>query len=507
MGKPTTSTDFPNNNRGKEDFNHNDYELARRNDRFRRDRTLAASARKPKMGARVDLVVPGVPVEIMGCEGMPQAGDDIRAVASDMLARTIADTRRLAEDYPEQARFSLGGLKPHPWTPPPMVFVEDLKRDRDLLLRHIDEDAVTNPLVDDDGGVVRDVDTDKEIEDMVTVDDESDSEASTDEIPSSISKPAAQTDGYEAFYEQNVDEDAVMDPALPKWDVQHGEEERYFRPFVIKAGTAGYLRMITTSIQAFNAAFPENAVMIVHSSVGTLSEYDYNKAFSAVDEDLDPNMECPILLFRTRTPGARVLKKASQFRAKVYEYAVFDDLLKHMVGLELFNKMFHDSENLRLLNFGESFISEPLDSPETVESRIMKDSKSQSKRAKKVRSSLMTGGKKTAEASPLASLLPNVPIEQDMNTYDPSVELATEYVAEKLSAIRTNIKKPVKRSIGSGFLSKMAKNKDPALEEAMRALSKKADQQTPVEAAPVKPAASSDAFDLDDAISSLEKRQ
>jgi small GTP-binding protein len=411
------------------------------------DKSYALTLRKPKLGQQVEYAIPGIPLDIVGLTGIASAGDDIRVVPSAMLARTVAESRRMENEYPNQARFQLGGINVTEWTPPPMLFKSDYRKNPHVLAPYIHSDSILHPPKNEDEmGLLSDVDTENaengseeydesstfvrkskkhsglrkskktqfgqfdgeyeddgdddgdysgEGDDYDDDDDDEDGEYDDEEdneqdqariqrdnkLRNQLNSSSRNRGGKKEPLKKNIklmddtpvegkvlkksafshnNPDTYLNSNLPDWNRVHEREFEYQRPFVIKGATAGGIKMIMDSIDAFNELHPDKKIHLVHANQGSLTSNDLMQAASAVDTDLDPDMKCPILLYRTRKPNPKVLAEAKKQKIEVFSYNVFDDLLKHMIGTRYYNDMFQDSSNLRSFQAGAAFMDQPL---------------------------------------------------------------------------------------------------------------------------------------------------
>lgn len=369
---------------------------------------------RSRLGTQLAVGVPGVPLEVTGCSVLPHAGDDFRVCLDSALARAVADARRLEAEYADQSRFALGGAVPKKWVPPGEgdfvsqgVWEDWVEEHRPLSLPSGAADAAAGSAQSGDaarGSVMnrvmvksgaRNFDSDDEeavaaavavggskhatrgtgrslngsdsgkagSKELSTdaengndeldydddVDEEFDAEAEADDDVGAEDEEDGSDGGYSSS-------ESELGSALPKWDITYGKAPvAGARYVIIKAGTAGGLRMAIDSIAAHNDAFPDRPVSVFYSGVGPVTEKDLKAATAAADAD---GVDCPILVFRAPTANSHVKKLVKRYGVEVTHHSVFDELLTAIVGPEAFDALFADqNKTVRLRDVGSDFVN------------------------------------------------------------------------------------------------------------------------------------------------------
>ncbi len=270
------------------------------------------------VGARLALALPGVPLDITGSEGMPQAGDDLRVVHDESLCRAISEVRRLAVEYPAQSRFTLGGASPdESWVPPEygsetVVLTAAEWNAKQAAMKKLDRKnrlAVIRDIEDDDyDGVAAAAGAGEENDDMAEaefVSEEGEVSASGEANRGTSDKNG---DAIGSKRHAGASSGRLQSASSPSWTSTIGagsssastisaaaaaaaavaahrdEANGPVRRLIVKAGTVGGLRMIMDSLAAYNDAHPDTPVLVVHGDVGGLERSDLDKALMATTE-------------------------------------------------------------------------------------------------------------------------------------------------------------------------------------------------------------------------------
>lgn len=335
------------------------------------------------MGPRLALALPGVPIDVSGCEGIPQAGDDLRVIPEQALTRAISDVRRLALDYESQSRFTLGGDVPPEWEPP--------KYGDDMVIRADSTMTASKPLdrLRPELAIIEDLPDEEEEEEQEMkenegedIDDEESRELRRarrrqargredegDRIRREVAEKVRRREEaeeralgekrkHERMHDVNNevesgDEEGEEGKSRPNWNVMlksegQGVDERFV---IIKAGSMSGLRMAMDSIAAYNARNEHAPISVYRAGVGTLSRDDVLRAQHAEAESGAP---CPVVLFRTRGLTNAQRKLAQDEGVMVQEYTKYDDMLADIVGQESFTRHLSNAKSLRLVDVEES---------------------------------------------------------------------------------------------------------------------------------------------------------
>jgi len=337
------------------------------------------------LGDRLALALPGRPLDIMGAEGLPQAGDDFRIIPDGALAKAVANVRRLELDYPSQGRFWLAGIRPREWRPPapgdPDDHGEYLESEEEYRATRRRDRATIPDIVQEKRAAASDNEDD-------IVDEEDGSEEGEIQHEFESGGEEADIDEFDEFNQaiEGYKQDSKETPStgrgssrasVPRstssqssvkskdgksekdiWKTVHPEKENTdalpARTIIVKAGTVGGLRMITDSIEAFNSKVePGKHIKIAHSNVGKATLEDVSRA-GLENTLLPPSDTCPLILFRTAPPSNSIVNAAVKQKVEIQHFTVYDDLLRYIMGEEAHAKLFSKATSLRTKSINES---------------------------------------------------------------------------------------------------------------------------------------------------------